>query len=125
MINATLAPEAPASGGLSNQHLFVKGQKQDICLVQACRSMMLQRGLHHRMHIFDGDQYVLDAEGIPTAGQMFLLSRFWNNQLLKFPTVTQEARYYLTGTESATHWLSVFELKVIPHCLGLELPSLG
>lgn len=121
---ATVAPEATNPNNITekNRHLFTPTEKQDRCLITEVRNLLLNNGLVQLVPNFDNDQRIIDGRNLPTEGQRFLLSRFWNVQLMADPIKSQETRYYLTDTTSPQHWIDVFRLKVIPLCLELNLP---
>lgn len=120
----TAAPQGTGSNiDEKNRHLFTpQGEKADRCLIEHVRTMLLAVGLGAQLASFDNNTYVIQAKGLPEEGQRFLLTRFWNMQLLINPARTQEARYYLQGTVDPTHWLDVFRLMVVPLCQELSLP---
>lgn len=112
------------SAAVKNLNLFQPQEtKTDVCMVKACRDVLISNGAADRIANYDSNPYIQQAANLPWEGQRHLLNNYWNGQLMIEPNKSMEERYSLLDVSTADAWLRIFAQKIIPFCIRYSLPA--
>ena len=98
-------------------------QNDEIDLVKEVRQRFLSLGLEDKLQDgFDSNRFILEADGKNSHVQQFLLNRYLSIQFMASESDTAVERYALMNEVNPSEWLTVFEQRILPAVVNLDLP---
>lgn len=94
----------------------------DIDLVKEVRDCMIASGLQAKLPLFDGNRFIIDAQGKNSDVQRYFLNRYWAFQLMSSNKPAVDERYCLIPNGDVRDWLALFKSKIMPFVLENNLP---
>jgi len=98
-------------------------QSDELDLVKEVRQRLLSLGLEDKLQEgFDTNRFILEAVDKNSHVQQFLLNRYLTIQFMASQEDTAVERYALMNEVNPSDWLTVFEQRILPAVVNLDLP---
>lgn len=92
-------------------------------LVQRVRDLFIQNGAGHLLNNgFESSRFIIEAKDKSSHAQQFNLNRWLSLQLMAKTGSDPVMRYSLIYEIRPDQWLGIFETRILPNFLALDLP---
>lgn len=97
--------------------------EDELNLIKEVRDRFVKYGQLEKMpDCYDNNRFIVEAIGKNSHVQQFHLNRYLSIQLMASGKDTAVERYALMNEVNPSQWLTVFEERILPACINLDLP---